>query len=98
MRSSGYKIVHMSRLLLVAALLAPALLPAADEPFTLPLWANGAPGSEGQTSAEVIKDLSANGVTTRQVSNIHNSCRSAPSTSSPNLTTSPHACPRSPAN
>ena len=41
------------------------------EPITLPLWANGAPGSEGQTSAEVVKDLSANGVTTRSVSNIH---------------------------
>jgi endo-1,4-beta-xylanase len=62
--------------LLLASWLTPALLPAApldpSAPLTLPLWANGAPGSEGQTSAEVIKDLSANGVVTRQVSNIHN--------------------------
>ena len=75
------KIVRMSRhkflaALLLASWLTPALLPAAPvdpgAPLTLPLWANGAPGSEGQTSAEVIKDLSANGVVTRQVSNIHN--------------------------
>ena len=72
MQWRGYKIVHMSRLLLIAAMLTPALLPAAEEPLTLPLWVNGAPGSEGQTSAEVVKDLSANGVTTRQISNIHN--------------------------
>jgi acetyl esterase/lipase len=45
---------------------------AIAEPAPLPLWANGAPGSEGQTSAEVVKDLSGNGVLTRQVSNIHN--------------------------
>ena len=56
---------------LLAAMLTPALLPA-DEPLTLSLWANGAPGSEGQSGAEVVKDLSANGVVTRQVSNIHN--------------------------
>ena len=52
-------------------MLTPALLPA-DEPLTLSLWANGAPGSEGQSGAKVVKDLSANGVVTRQVSNIHN--------------------------
>jgi subtilisin family serine protease len=40
--------------------------------LVLPLWPNGAPGSEGQTSAEVVKDTSANGVVNRQVSNIHN--------------------------
>lgn len=45
----------------------------AQEPATLPLWPNGAPGSEGQTSAEVVKDVSGNsGILSRQVSNIHN--------------------------
>lgn len=55
----------------LALAMAPALF--AQEPQTLPLWPNGAPGSEGQTSAEVVKDLTGNsGVVTRQVSNIHN--------------------------
>jgi endo-1,4-beta-xylanase len=45
--------------------------PATGE-LVLPLWPNGAPGSEGQTSAEVVKDTSANGIVNRQVSNIHN--------------------------
>jgi endo-1,4-beta-xylanase len=58
-------------MLLLASLIAPAF---AVEPFDLPLWPNGAPGSEGQTSAEVVKDLTEanHGVVTRQVSNIHN--------------------------
>ena len=45
---------------------------ASAEPAPLPLWANGAPGSEGQTSAEVVKETGGNGVLSRQVSNIHN--------------------------
>jgi endo-1,4-beta-xylanase len=58
-------------MLLLVALMVPAF---AGEPFDVPLWQHGAPGSEGQTSAEVVKDLTeANqGVVTRQVSNIHN--------------------------
>jgi acetyl esterase/lipase len=46
---------------------------AQDPVATVPLWPHGAPGSEGQTSAEVVKDVSGNsGVLSRQVSNIHN--------------------------
>jgi endo-1,4-beta-xylanase len=59
--------------LLFAALAAPGVLAAAG-PFDVPLWEHGAPGSEGQTTPEVVKDLTEanHGVVTRQVSNVHN--------------------------
>jgi endo-1,4-beta-xylanase len=66
-----YRSILLLPALLLAALIAPAF---AVEPFDLPLWPHGAPGSEGQTSAEVVKDLTEanHGVVTRQLSNIHN--------------------------
>lgn len=44
----------------------------ASEAQVIPLWANGAPGSEGQTSEEKVIENGRNGVHRRQVSNIHN--------------------------
>jgi endo-1,4-beta-xylanase len=45
---------------------------AADEPPVIPLWASGAPGSEGKTETEVIVDSGKNGVHERRVSRVHN--------------------------
>jgi len=51
---------------------AKAVAAAQKVPVALALWPNGAPGSEGQTSEEVVKETGGNGVLSRQVSNIHN--------------------------
>jgi endo-1,4-beta-xylanase len=60
-------------LISLIVLLAAPILFAQEPTTTLPLWPKGAPGSEGQTSAEVVKDVSGNsGILSRQVSNIHN--------------------------
>src|SRR6185295_16673961 len=44
-------------------------LPAAVEPKEVPLWPNGAPGSEGKTTKEIV-ETGANGE--RKIWNIHN--------------------------
>lgn len=43
---------------------------AADAPEVL-LWPNGAPGSEGRSTPEVVVDRGANGVLNRTVANVH---------------------------
>ena len=42
---------------LLSLVLLPVALLAADDPKEIPLWANGAPGSEGKTAPEVVKTL-----------------------------------------
>ncbi len=59
--------MKMSHLIL-SWLLLPATLLAAGEPKEIPLWPNGAPGSEGKTAKEMI-ELSKSGE--RSVSSIH---------------------------
>jgi endo-1,4-beta-xylanase len=54
---------------LLASLLLPLSLLAADPPAEIPLWPNGAPGSEGKTAKELVT-TSARGELT--VSSIHN--------------------------
>ena len=49
--------------LFLALVLSSSLLPAA-EPKEMPLWLNGAPGSEGKTSKEVVEAF-ANGICVR---------------------------------
>src|SRR4051812_11287816 len=50
----GHPAMLKSLLLLLAALTT-LPTPAADLPQSIPLWPNGAPGSEGKTGAEVGK-------------------------------------------
>lgn len=59
----------MLSITLCASLLLPAALWAADEPKEIPLWPNGAPGSEGKTGSEIVEQ-GTNGE--RKVSGIHN--------------------------
>ena len=40
---------------MILAVLAPAILFAAELPQDIPLWPNGAPGSEGKTDKEIVK-------------------------------------------
>src|SRR5438094_7488154 len=49
--------------------LLPAIIVAADEPKEIPLWPNGAPGSEGKNDKEIVQ-RGANGE--RSVYSIHN--------------------------
>ena len=59
--------------LLCALLLLSASVMAADHPQEIPLWPNGAPGSEGKTSKEVeTARPEKDGSTTLLVANIHN--------------------------
>ncbi len=55
---------------LAAVLILPALLVAAGRP-EIPLWPHGAPGSEGQTSKEVVEPPAA-GRDFIRVTNVHN--------------------------
>jgi acetyl esterase/lipase len=57
-------------LFILAACSPTAAVPAGEpiEPQIVPLWAGGAPGSEGNTSAEVVKGVAPR----RAVSNVHN--------------------------
>ncbi|SRR6266511_3285662 len=54
---------------LAAGVLPSAALIAADEPKEIPLWPNGALGSEGKTAKEVVQ-RGTNGE--RSISSIHN--------------------------
>ena len=54
---------------LFALVLLPAIIVAADEPKEIPLWPNGAPGSEGKTDKEIVQ-RGASGE--RSVYSIHN--------------------------
>jgi oligogalacturonide lyase len=45
---------------------------AKAEPLEIPLWPNGAPGSEGKTAKEVITERGKDGVHNRTVASIHN--------------------------
>jgi acetyl esterase/lipase len=54
---------------LFASLLVPISICAADQPQVLPLWPNGAPGSEGKSAKEVVEDV---GKGEHRVSGIHN--------------------------
>lgn len=63
--------MRLSRTLLVWLML-PALCLAADEPPVIPLWAAGAPGSEGKTDPEVVVEQGKNGNHDRRVTRIHN--------------------------
>lgn len=56
---------------LLGLLLPARLLLAADVPASIPLWANGAPGSEGKTGAEVVKPEGA-GQNFTSITNVHN--------------------------
>jgi acetyl esterase/lipase len=65
----------MIRKLLWATFLVLGLMPLtimADQPLVVPLWPNGAPGSEGQTSKEVVTQRTEPGLSFSVVSNIHN--------------------------
>jgi hypothetical protein len=66
------QITKMKNGLLRRALLAFSLLPAtilpANQPKEIPLWPNGAPGSEGKSGPEAVR-LAENGE--RVVSNVH---------------------------
>jgi acetyl esterase/lipase len=53
-------------------LFTPMAIVAADQPLVVPLWPNGAPGSEGQTSKEIVTQRGEPGVSFPVVSNIHN--------------------------
>jgi len=54
---------------LFVLVLLPAIIVAADEPKEIPLWPNGAPGSEGKNDKEIVQ-RGANGE--RSVYSIHN--------------------------
>ncbi len=54
---------------LLISLVAPLLLGAAELPKEIPLWPNGAPGSEGKTSEEVVNKSPGGELS---VGNIHN--------------------------
>src|SRR2546429_6889637 len=54
---------------LFALVLLPAIIVAADEPKEIPLWLNGAPGSESKTDKEIVQ-RGASGE--RSVYSIHN--------------------------
>ena len=54
---------------LFVLVLLPAIIVAADEPKEIPLWPNGAPGSEGKTDKEIVQ-RGASGE--RSVYSIHN--------------------------
>ncbi|HMB27697.1 MAG TPA: alpha/beta hydrolase, partial [Blastocatellia bacterium] len=56
------------RCALLALSLAPATILPADQPKEIPLWPNGAPGSEGKSGPEAVR-LAENGE--RVVSNVH---------------------------
>ena len=45
--------------LFVLLLLLPAAAPAASEPMEIPLWPNGAPGSEGKNDKEIVNGEAA---------------------------------------
>jgi acetyl esterase/lipase len=60
--------MSLSRLLL-ASFLLPAALFAADRPAEIPLWLNGAPGSEGKTAKEIVV---RNANDEESVSSVHN--------------------------
>ncbi|MBI5800634.1 MAG: alpha/beta hydrolase, partial [Verrucomicrobia bacterium] len=60
----------MNTKIALAALLLPAALFAAELPKEIPLWHNGAPGSEGKTEKELQVKNAAGDVTS--VSRIHN--------------------------
>jgi endo-1,4-beta-xylanase len=49
----------------------PALAAAADEPPVIPLWTAGAPGSEGKTEPEQVKENGKDGAHDRHVSRVH---------------------------
>jgi acetyl esterase/lipase len=53
----------------LALLLFPAAVLAADNPAEIPLWLNGAPGSEGKTAAEAVR---VTPTSEHVVSNVHN--------------------------
>ena len=55
--------------LFVALFILPASVFAAEEPKEIPLWPNGAPGSEGKTNAEIVR-VTADGE--HVVRNVHN--------------------------
>jgi acetyl esterase/lipase len=57
------------RKFVLASSLLPAALFAADRPAEIPLWPNGAPGSEGKTAKEIVV-RNANGE--ESVSSVHN--------------------------
>ena len=63
--------MSVSRTLLAWAMISVGAL-AADGPPVIPLWPNGAPGSEGKSETEVIQETGKNGVHDRRVSRIHN--------------------------
>jgi acetyl esterase/lipase len=56
--------------ILLALLLAPAALSADDAPPEVPLWPNGAPGSEQRKDEKEVKNVQKNGEYT--VTNVHN--------------------------
>jgi acetyl esterase/lipase len=53
-------------------LMLPISCLAAEEPLVIPLWPDGAPGSEGKTDPEAVAEQGKNGVHDRRVSRIHN--------------------------
>jgi acetyl esterase/lipase len=57
---------------LLLSVMSIAIVAAADQPLVVPLWPNGAPGSEGQTSKEVVTVRTEPGLSFPVVSNIHN--------------------------
>ena len=59
----------LNRKVLFALVLLPTIIVAADEPKEIPLWPNGAPGSEGKTDKEIVQ-RGASGE--RSVYSIHN--------------------------
>jgi endo-1,4-beta-xylanase len=67
--SLSMKTKLMLRRTLFALLLLPATALAADQPREIPLWPNGAPGSEGKSGREVVR-VTPDGE--HVVSNVHN--------------------------
>ncbi len=65
--------MKLARVLLVWAMLpACGAGLAADEPRVIPLWPNGAPGSEGKTDPEIVQETGKNGKHDRHISRVHN--------------------------
>ena len=70
MRNQGRRAKRLMTAFL-ACVLMPAWCLAADEPEVIPLWPSGAPGSEGKSDAEQVKENGKNGVHDRHISHVH---------------------------